>query len=182
MRKKPDPQEKARDPEQALADRLRAHDSQAWAEVFDEHRAKIWRYVLARTGSPDAADDITSQVFLEALNSIPRYRYTGKPILAWLYRIARNHTGKLFRTAKREARLPAVEPVDSKIDDRLDSLVLADAIRSLTREQGEVIALRFFAGYSTKEIARALGKSEPAIYSLEVRAIAALRRRLAAGD
>ena len=42
----------------------------------------------------------------------------------------------------------------------------------------EVVALRFFAGYSTQEIAAAMGKREGAVYSLEVRAIGALRRTL----
>lgn len=166
------------DPERALAERLRALDDGAWSQLFDDHRAKIWRYSLARTGSRDDADDVTSQVFLEALNSIHRYRYSGKPIIAWLYRIARNHASKLVRQRKRQDALPNADELPGAADAGLDALALSEALRCLTSIQGEVIALRFFAGYSTREIAKALHKSESAVYSLEVRAIGALRRQL----
>jgi len=166
------------DDERVFAEQLRALEHDAWARLFDEHRDKIWRYALARTGRRDDADDLTSQVFLEALNSIHRYRYTGKPVLAWLYGIARNHAGKLLRQRSRQAPLPDPEAVTGPDDVCGEELDLGEALRTLTRDQREVITLRFFAGYSTREIARALGKSEPAVYSLEVRAIGALRRRL----
>ena len=117
-------------------------------------------------------------MFVEALESIHRYRYRGKPILAWLYRIARNQTGKAFRKAKREVGAISREPSEGTVDAAIDSLVLADALRSLTVEQADVVTLRFFAGYSTQEIAAALGKSAAAIYSLEVRGIASLRKQL----
>jgi len=55
---------------------------------------------------------------------------------------------------------------------------LARALADLTDGQREVVALRFFAGYTTREIAAALSKSEAAVYSIEVRALAALRRFL----
>ena len=172
-------QANAEDPEFAFAERLRALDQGAWSRLFDDHREKIWRYALARTGNPDTADDIAAQVFVEALESIHRYRYKGKPVLAWLYTIARNHIGKLLRQAKYQDQSSGQEPAaEETVDATLDSLVLADALRSLTSEQADVIALRFFAGHSTSEIAAALGKSESAIYSLQVRAINSLHRHL----
>jgi RNA polymerase sigma-70 factor (ECF subfamily) len=164
--------------ERALCDQLRALDSRAWARLFDEHRDRIWRYALARTGDRDAADDITSQVFVEALESIHRFHYRGKPVLAWLYRLARNHTGKHLRQARRTSRLAFEDIAQAPIDDALETLALAQALASLTPDQAELIALRFFAGYTTREIAGAMGKSESAVYSLEVRAIQSLRHRL----
>jgi len=162
----------------SLADRLRALDSAAWAELYDHHHAQIWRYALARTGSRDTADDVAAQVFAEALSSIQRYRYKGRPILAWLYAIARNLASKHVRRARRDAPGVQVEPSGGALEDRLDSMVLAEALGRLTSEQREVVALRFFSGYSTREIAAAMGKREAAVYSLEVRAIGALRRQL----
>ena len=171
-------QTNAEDPEYAFSEKLRGLDQAAWATLFDDNRPKLWRYIYARTGDRDVADDIASQVFVEALESIHRYRYRGKPILAWLYRIARNQTGKAYRKARREVGAISREPVEETADTALDSLVLADALRALTSEQADVVTLRFFAGYSTQEIAAALGKSTTAIYSLEVRGIASLRRQL----
>lgn len=164
--------------EEHLSQKLRDLDQAAWATLFDEHQAKIWRYVFARTGSREVADDTTSQVFIEALESIHRFRYRGKPILAWLYTIAKNHLGKRFRAAKREVAGPAPEPSASPIEATLDSIVLSDALATLTREQADAVVLRFYSGYSTREIAAAMGKSESAVYSLQIRAMASLRRHL----
>ncbi len=163
----------------AFVDRLRALDHPAWAQLYDRHHRHIWRYAYGRTGSSDAADEVAAQVFAEALSSIHRYRYTGRPFLAWLYRIARNQAAKQARQRRRDEAGSYVEPSGGSLEERLDSMDLADALDRLTAEQREVVALRFFAGYSTREIALALRKREPAVYSLEVRAIGALRRQLA---
>ncbi len=164
--------------DEAFSQKLRSLDQAAWTELFDTHHEKLWRYVFARTGNHGLADDITSQVFVEALESIHRFRYQGKPVLAWLYRIARNHLGKQIRLAKREPARSGPAPTNNPIDSAIDAIVLSEALTSLTRDQADAVVLRFYSGYSTPEIAAAMGKSETAVYSLEIRAMAALRRYL----
>ncbi len=166
------------DSDEILTQKLRNLDQAAWTTLFNEHQAKIWRYVFARTGSREVADDTTSQVFIEALESIHRFRYIVKPILALLYRIARNHLGKRLRLAKREVAGPTPEPSANPIETTLDSIILSDALAYLTQEQADAVVLRFYSGYSTPEIAAAMGKSESAVYSLQIRAMASLRRLL----
>ena len=161
----------------AFAARLRALDHGAWAELYDRHHAQIWRYSYGRTGSRDAADDVAAQAFAEALSSIHRYRDKGRPILAWLYVIARNLAAKQLRRTQTDAPVTHVEPSGGSPEERLDGMVLADALGRLTNDQREVVVLRFYSGYSTREIAAAMRKREAAVYSLEVRAIAALRRQ-----
>lgn len=111
-----------------LAARLRALDQDAWALLYDEHQPRIWRYCYARTGSRDAADDLAAQVFAEALQSIHRYRYRGKPILAWLYRIASNHVGKWFRQASRGNSSGEWARPGDLLDQRLASVTLGEAL------------------------------------------------------
>ena len=166
------------DSERALVERLRELDQDAWAALFDEHQPRIWRYVLARTGDRQTADDVTSQVFVEALESIHRFRYSGKPVLAWLFRIARNQMGKAFRTRKREVAGPVPEPAAEDNEATLDSIIVAEALATLTRDQADAVVLRYFSGYSTREIAQSMGKSESAVYSLQIRAVASMRRYL----
>ena len=175
----PDIESPSREEDDAsLVASLQAFDQAAWATLYDQHQARLWRYAYGRTGDRDVADDIVAQVFVEALESIPRFRYTGKPILAWLYRIARNHLGKRFRDAKRQFPLSRAEQAAAPPDAALGTIALFKAVNRLTFSQQEIIRLRFFAGYTTREIAGVLGKSETAIYSAEVRAMAALRRHL----
>lgn len=164
--------------DRGFVDRLRALEHAAWAELYDRNHLQIWRYALARTGDRDAADDIGAQTFTEALASIRRYRYTGRPILAWLYRIARNLVGKRRRRLVHVAHESGDHPVAGSPDDVLNAIALAEAVGRLTADQREVVARRFVASYSTREIAVMMGRREPAVYSLEARAIAALRRYL----
>lgn len=164
--------------EAELVQRLKAHDAAAWSELYDQHYMSIWRYAVGRTGSPDAADDVAAQVFLEALESIGRFHPRGRPIIAWLYTIARNHAAKLVRKQRRESPTSPPERGENVIDAVDDATVVSQAINNLTKDQREVIALRYYANCSTSEIAALLGKNERAVYSTEARAMAALRRQL----
>jgi RNA polymerase sigma-70 factor (ECF subfamily) len=166
------------DDDAATVERLRAFNQEAWAALYDRHHTRIWRYAYARTGDRDEADDLAAHVFAEAVASIGRYRYRGRPFLAWLYGIARNLTAERARRRHREPPRTAAEPHGGSLEERLDSMELARALEGLTESQREVVVLRFFAGYSTREIAAAMDKREAAIYSLEVRALDSLRRIL----
>jgi RNA polymerase sigma-70 factor (ECF subfamily) len=165
----------------SFAARLRALDDDAWTEFYEQYHLQMWRYAYARTGKRDEADDLAAQVFMEALSSIHRYRDKGRPVLAWLYAIVRNLVSNHRRRARRDATDGDVEPTGASLEERIDSIELAAALERLTGTQRDVVVLRFYAGYSTREIAVAMRKREAAIYSLEVRAIAALRRQFAPG-
>lgn len=73
-----------------LAERAKARSPEAWTEIYETHYATIYRYVKARVFEDATAEDLTSAVFLSALKGIDSYQYRGRPLLAWLYRIARN--------------------------------------------------------------------------------------------
>jgi RNA polymerase sigma-70 factor (ECF subfamily) len=170
-----------------LVQRAKERSPSAWAAIYDAHYPKLYRYCYARTSDQATAADLASKVFLEALEGIGRYVYRGRPLLAWLYRIARNVTSDHLRARKRESealqRAAGVsEPHDpgpaARVGDQRDVLV---ALHQLTDDQQQVITLRYYAGFSTAEIAHAMERSERAVYSLEVRALAALRRLLAPG-
>lgn len=156
---------------------LRNLDEDAWVTLHDAHHEQLWRYAYARTASRDLADDVVAQVFAEAVASIKRYRTAGKPILAWLYIITRNHASKALRDARRRVPMPADVAADP-LDDPVESLALGEALRSLPAKQREVLTLRYVVGASTEEIGRLLGKSPAAVYSLQARAIEALRHKL----
>ena len=170
------------DAEALLVQRAKERLPSAWTEIYDAYYQKLFRYCFARTGDRGAAADLASHVYLEALEGIDRYVYRGRPLLAWLYRIARNLVSDYLAKSQRESRALAaaastLEPYHpgpaSSVDDRYD---LGAALHQLTDDQQHVVALRFYAGLSTAEIAQVMGRSERAVYSLEVRALTALRR------
>jgi RNA polymerase sigma-70 factor (ECF subfamily) len=130
---------------------------------------------------------MTQQVFLNAIKSLPSYKFKGMPFSSWLYRIAHNQVVDYLRKKSRRATVPIDETLASDDDPteqaevKLEIEALAVAMKKLTAAQREVISLRFAAELSVAEVARSMGKSEGAIKALQHSAIAALRRVLAAG-
>lgn len=176
------------DPEADLVRRAKERVPSAWAEIYDAHYRKLYRYCYARTTNDATAADLASKVYLSALESIERYEYRGRPLLAWLYRIAHNIVSDYLRSEKRKtqaleraaAMTNGFDPGPAnEVGDRYD---LSMAMIQLTEEQQQVIALRYYAELETSEIAHVMERTERAVYSLEVRALAALRRILAPGE
>ncbi len=173
--------------ERELVREAQAFSQEAWARIYDEHYPKMFNYCYQRTGDRAASEDLASDVFVEALRGIQRYRYRGVPLSAWLYRIAHNLTVDHLR---RNARQPTVslgdEPEHPRLQtqDPTDASALRqdmqDAIQQLTEEQQQVIILRFFHGLSHEEIAAATGRRPGAVRVLQYRALNALRRQMAA--
>ena len=164
-------------------DRLKALDAAAWQDLFERHFKKMYAFAYARTGDPQAAEDIASEVFAAAAKGIKSYKPTGAPLAAWLYRIARNITADHLDVRRRKPTVSAdelqieveVEGWDGQIDLKGD---LRQAMTFLTKEQQEVVALRFFDDCSLAETAAAMHKSVDAIKVLQHRALGALRRAM----
>jgi len=170
--------------EEDLVRRVKSRDEAAWSELYDLHYPSLYRYAFARLRSREEAEDVAAQVFLEALRGIDRYAYRGRPLLAWLYRIARNLVAdqqRLQMRRERASRLAAgADTYAPAADESLDTMELLEAISRLTIDQQEVLILRFFMALPARVTAQMLGKNETAVFALQVRAIAALRRMMTA--
>jgi RNA polymerase sigma-70 factor (ECF subfamily) len=154
-------------------DRLKRREPGAWSQLFERDYAIVFRFVLARVGERALAEDIASQVFVEAIEGIGRYRERGKPITAWLLTIGRHRSLDWFRRARREMGT-AVEPTTEGPETGLT--VALDALVHLTEDQREVIQLRFVEGYQLEEVARLTGRTAGAVKSLQHRALARLKK------
>ena len=64
-------------------DLLKALDAAAWQDLFERHFKKMYAFAYARTGDPQAAEDIASEVFAAAAKGIKSYKPTGAPLAAW---------------------------------------------------------------------------------------------------
>src|SRR5229473_2397656 len=62
----------------------------AFGSLYERYRDRVYGYLRTRTRSPEDAADLTQQVFVQALDALPRYREQGAPFAAWLLRIAHN--------------------------------------------------------------------------------------------
>src|SRR5918995_6514429 len=168
-----------------LVDDARSGDPRAFGRLFDHYHGSVYRYIVSRVHRPADAEDLTQLVFVKALEALPRYESRGVPFGGWLFRLARNSVIDHVRTRHDHADLAAAEThvgsaagPDEVTVARLELDEVADALASLTDEQRDAIALRFFAGLSAREAAAVMGKQEGTVRGLQFRAIAALRRQL----
>ena len=174
--------------EESLVHRAQQRDQQAFAQLYEEHFDKIYRYVALRMGDRTEAEDITQQVFLKALQSISSFRWKGIPFSAWLFRIAHNQVVDYLRKKTKQATVPVDESSISLSSDpqllleqKVNIEQLASATKQLTEIQHEVISLRFASGLPIAEVAKIMGKSQGAVKALQHSAIVALRKVLSVG-
>ena len=140
----------------------------AFGRLYDRFVQRIYRYVYSRVGNAHEAEDITSQTFIAAYESLRRYRERGQ-FSAWLFRIARSKINDHFRRSRREVGLDAAERI-VEVDDALGALIqneelirLQALIKKINDDERELIRLRYVADLSFVEMAELLGKREDAV-------------------
>jgi len=171
--------------EARLIQQAKAGDPDAFAEIYDRYQPTIYRYIFYRVGDEATAEDLTSEVFVRLVEKIDGFTYRGRPLLAWLYTIARNLVTDYYRQSGPPHFLPLEEGLvadsgnpEAAAEHALAQQRLARAIARLTEDQRQVILLRFVEGLDNKTVAQVLGKPVGAVKALQHRALAALRRIL----
>jgi RNA polymerase sigma-70 factor (ECF subfamily) len=155
--------------------------------LFNEYYDKIARYAFVRVRNRTEAEDIASEVFLKALHSLESYKQQGIPMQAWLFRIAHNLVVDHFRKTAKKKTIPIdsvqIESVTDPVRTAEMNIELArvnKAMEQLTPAQREVIRLRFFGGFTSKEVGQILNKGDGAIREMQRAATQSLRNLLTA--
>jgi len=163
-----------------------SHAGKRLGALFDSCYPRIARYAYARTGNRTDAEDIAAEVFVRALESLDSYQERGLPMEAWLFRIAHNlvvdhlRRGSRFERAEEdEAALPDSPDPTHIAEERLMMARVRTAMTRLTKDQREVLSLRFFGGLSSRETADVLHKSDGAVREMQRAALEKLRGVLA---
>ena len=174
--------------EQTLLERAQAFDEEALGKLYDEYASPIYAYLYRRVQDAQLAEDLTSEVFVRMLQAIRANRLWKTSFQGWLYRIAHNLVVDHYRKQPAAPLLELDEQLvadqkdlDSAVAERLSRQRLRSAIRLLTPEQQQVLALRFGQQLSAPEAGDVIGKSVSAVEALQHRALAALRRILERG-
>jgi RNA polymerase sigma-70 factor, ECF subfamily len=180
------------DDERALVDRARA-DPSAFAELYRRYLPRVYAFAIRRTGSAEAAEDITSAAFERALRNLGAYRWQEGGFGPWLFRIVANELVDHHRRAGRAAsdraqgaalRLAPAEPQDpAELVGTRDAVAeLLAAMNRLTPRYERALSLRYLSGLTTEEAAAALGTSRATMAVVVHRATRALRRELERED
>jgi len=165
-------------PDERLLIEAAQQDPSRFAELYEANFARVYAFIARRVHDRDVAEDLTAEVFQQALANLRRFEWRGVPFAAWLLRIAANAIADRWQRTGRElpadaADEPAIE--DDGIERRAMLFKLVD---TLPDDQRAVLIGRFVEAKSVREIARELGRTEGAIKQLQFRALQALRARV----
>ena len=167
---------------QSTDDRLQIEaaqrDPSAFADLYEENFYRVYAYVARRVGDRHQAEDLTADVFRDALANIGRFEWRGVPFVAWLLRIASRMVADHFKRTGRETGNPVAEEELASTDEVERSAMLFQLVDRLPEAQFRVIHLRFVEQKSIREIAEELGRSEGAVKQLQFRAIETLRAQM----
>jgi RNA polymerase sigma-70 factor (ECF subfamily) len=160
------------------------HDRARFAELYERNFERVYAFILRRVQKRSQAEDLTAEVFHQALKNFDRYEWRGVPFAAWLLRIARNEVVDHLQQSSREQDLREQERgEDSREMAAVEQrATLFAMVRSLPSDQQTVIRMRFAEEKSIREIAEALGRTEGAVKQLQFRALEKLRGLVEGAD
>ena len=167
--------------------RLRAGDENAFRELVDQYRDKVFNTALGLLQHHENAEDLTQEVFVEIFRSVAGFRYECS-LSTWIYRITVRKALEQIRAAKRQKRSGILFSIFGReeqfnvttespfyhpgvlLENKERSAILFNAIAMLPESQRTAFTLHKVEGLSQVEIAEILETSVSAVESLIVRA------------
>jgi RNA polymerase sigma-70 factor, ECF subfamily len=150
----------------ALAREATSQNADAFTALYRRYVTPLYRYLYHRLGNEKDAEDLTAQVFMDALEGLASYRERGC-FSSWLFTIARRRLTDLYRqrpTDPLEDDLPDISfDLQSVLEKNENHVRLNQLLGDLDAERCELLQLRFAAGLEFSEIASLLGKSEGSV-------------------
>jgi RNA polymerase sigma-70 factor (ECF subfamily) len=168
----------------------RRREPAAVTRIYAAYAPALFRFFLAAVGDRPTAEDLTGDVFVSAIEGLPRFRGPVEALGGWLFRIARHDLSDYRR---RQGRNPT-QPLDDLLEEaalaagvddpeqlairRIEGDRVLAALRQLSPDQREVLLLRMAAGLTAPEVAAIVGKTTGAVKALQHRGVASLARVL----
>jgi len=167
-----------------LLEKAGAGDPAAFMELYERHRALVFRFAYRLSGSVEGAEDITHDCFLSLIKKPANFQPGRASLRTYLMSAARNLWLKELRTSTREFAVDELEPdrfvsfdrepLDRVLDDELSRKV-QQAVADLPPLQKEALVLFEYEGMALSEIAAMIGTDVGAIKSRIHRARERLR-------
>ncbi|MFJ9210607.1 RNA polymerase sigma factor [Streptomyces sp. NPDC102264] len=167
--------------------RIRAGDTAAFGQLFEDYAGIVYRYAVRVTGNWATAEDVVSLTFLEAWRLREKVHAEGESLRPWLLGIATNVMRNIVRSARRHdlalARLPEPEAepdfadgVAARLADTEELAAARVALSGLRRAEREVFTLCVWEGLDHAAAAEALGVAVGTVRSRLSRARGRLRK------
>jgi RNA polymerase sigma-70 factor (ECF subfamily) len=151
-------------------------DRAAFGQLFEQFAPTLHGILLARLQHVDA-DDLVQDVFLTAMQQLPKLRDPEK-FAFWLAAIARNRSYDLLRRSSRSQELPEDVAIGEDVSARAEVVRVMGIIRELPEAYRETLTLRLVEGMTGPEIAQRTGLLPASVRVNLHRGMKALRERL----
>jgi len=172
--------------EQQLIKKVQNGDNEAFGSLYLIYLDRIYRYIFFRVNQhKQIAEDLTETIFIKAMQNIGSFTTEKGNFQSWLYRIAHNTVIDHYKTYKQTAPIhentmtvDQIGSLEKDLDTKIEFEKVTKALQHLTKEQREVITLRFVEDLPHKQIAYIVGKQEEAVRAIQYRAMQTLRKHL----
>jgi len=166
-------------PDERLLIEAAQHDPARFAELYEQNFDRVYAFIARRVRNRDLAEELTAEVFHQALANLGRFEWRGAPFGAWLLRIAANAIHDRWKSDARETELPEGDVEEGGVDRAIErQAMLSKLVDTLPDDQRLVIIRRFVDQRSIREIAGELNRSEGAVKQLQFRALQSLKERV----
>jgi RNA polymerase sigma-70 factor, ECF subfamily len=152
-------------------------DPGRFAEIYEANFARVYAFVVRRVPGREEAEDLTAEVFQQALAGLDGFEWRAKPLVAWLLGIASHLIARRWKGAQAAVPVDEIELAANSRDAERQAL-FAQLLQRLPDDQRHVLVRRFFEQRSIREIAEEMGRSEGAIKQLQFRALETLRSQV----
>lgn len=156
-------------------------DPAHFARIYERYFQRIYAYCLRNVSSTHEAEDLASQVFVQAFRNLGYYR--GGSVAAWLFRIAYGTVANFYRQSRPEVAFDDHLPeIVGEHSEPLDRIVLTEMhqklrglIDTLPDDDRQLLALKIEGELSSQEIGELLGKNPGAVRTQLHRVIKRIR-------
>ncbi|HWY69966.1 MAG TPA: RNA polymerase sigma factor [Terriglobales bacterium] len=154
-------------------------DPLRFAELYETNFERVYAFVAYRVRDREEAQDLTAEIFHQALAGIQRFEWQGKPFAAWLIGIAAKVLADRWERLGKRPEVQVDELEEAGIEAATEQrAMLSQLVDALPADQRQVIIRRFVDQRCVREIAQELGRSEGAVKQLQFRALQTLRGRM----
>lgn len=156
-------------------------NTEQFTELYETYVQKIYSFVFHKTLHKETAEDLTSDIFLKAIDKIQSFNPKKASFQTWLFTLARNTVVDFWRSQREHKNiddiwdLDALEDLESDADKKLLHEKLHTHLQKISAKQREVLMLRYWQDLSFKEIAEITGQSEASLKMSVSRSIKKLK-------
>ncbi len=154
-------------------------------DLIDNLWPEIYRFIYYKVQNKEEAEELTQDTFKRVLPKLKENKVEKEKIRAYVFQTARNLLKDLWRRRARNPKMVNIDEVQegavrdySQERKHEDKIVIQEAMASLMEDYRYVIELRIVEGYSVKETALKMSRSQGAVRSLQYRAVQSLKEIL----